>query len=569
MRLAWFTPTSKKTSISGFSASILKYVQRDDCIVDVYTFDDEIIDEFTDVKALILPFSVVKDHFNKEIYDHLIYNFGNNWENHGELFKFAADNPGIVIVHDASLHHVVAYISNEIKKSKPLYTSLMTKYYGFEGARVVKGSGIETSNPRFGPWDSPLGPDFGFLDFFLRNQFGLVVHSKYTVDKLSKTKIPVPILNIRLPGDEKGGSNLPETASWSKLLKSKDSITLCSLGYINAAKNNDKLIDCISILRGRGIDVKLLILGGGRDKKLIGELRKRVLSLNLESYIEFALDLDRPLFNRRKLDADVFVSLRFPNYEGCSAAAFEAMQTGRPLVCHSTGPFKEIPSKACLHVHSIDVHEVSLAIEKLIANKSRMIALGMAGLRYSSSFNSADYADSFVSFVKNKITNTSSKALSGMRLLEIDAGFYSPKNIFLDRDAEKSTSLLSLWPFSKIIQREDQLVFYQFLLKRNPSLYWDVINHIKSVINGRYKNVTPQIYDLPNENIDLFARSLSILNNKIYLNYFLSIMIMKNIGTNFFDNLTDQDAYLKCIETIMSAFPDRVDYFDKRLKELN
>jgi hypothetical protein len=132
--------------------------------IDFVSFDDHYNDEFNNLPnpklyAKKMAISAFDD------YDLVVYNFGNNWENHGQIINLSSRHPGIIILHDASMHHVVAYYTMEKFKDKSLYANFMIGEYGQDGLSALIESQIQTTSPKFGPWDNDIGPDFGFLDF--------------------------------------------------------------------------------------------------------------------------------------------------------------------------------------------------------------------------------------------------------------------------------------------------------------------------------------------------------------------------------------------------------------------
>ena len=554
MRIAWVTPSTNKTSVSEFSVSVLKQILKIGVTADVYTFDDDYAPIFNELKTLKIKIGSNED-FDRNIYDFIIYNFGNNWENHGKIFKFASEYPGIVIMHDAALHHVIAHYSREIEKNNALYANLMVNYYGFEGARILNASMIESQKPKFSPWDSAFGPDYSFVDFFTRNQIGCIFNSNYARGKLKASNVPV--LTLRLPGDEKGEADLNEISVWKKRFKDKSSVTLCSLGYINSAKNIELIIDSLNEIRNKGVDANLTILGGISDSKYLKELTDRVETLGLQKNIEFHLNLHRAEFNTIKNKADIFISLRYPNYEGCSAAAFEAMQTSRPLFCLSSGPFAEIPKDSVIHIDDLNPDTISTKIINSLRNKSALIRTGQRGLIYSSSYSSNHYANDIKNFLSSESfanLKNRSRNISGFRAIEVDKNFFNPSSIFLERSPDKAVSaLLSIKDFKNLFSTETSSRYLQLIYEENPMLFWDIFGFVKSLFTGRYKSVRLDLSTREPTDLDIFLRILSLCSNKILLIAFLMPLISRKIEASEFEKKSDIDCYLISINLLAGS----------------
>ena len=231
-KIGWVTPATHNTSVTGFSTSVVSNLNGL-ADIDFITFDDHYCDQFDVLKNKKLFFKNVSEN-ELDKYDYIIYNFGNNWENHGKIINMSSYRPGVIILHDASMHHVVAYYTNEKLKDRSLYSNFLISEYGEYGADVVSDSEIYSSSPKYGPWDSDVGPDFGFLDFFTEGCHGIVAHSQYTLSKY--VKLNSPAHSTRLPGDEKGIWDSSEITLWQKNFLATPEVTFCVIGYVNMTK---------------------------------------------------------------------------------------------------------------------------------------------------------------------------------------------------------------------------------------------------------------------------------------------------------------------------------------------
>lgn len=115
-----------------------------------------------------------------------------------------------------------------------------------------------------------------------------------------------------------------------------------SCGRLNAVKGHRDLIDAVSILRGRGIPVELLIAGeddqGGRGYRL--ELERHVEEAVAGSYVTLlgAVDEDRHRLHLREAHIFALASLN----EGISVAIMEAMAMQTPMVVTNVGGNSEL-----------------------------------------------------------------------------------------------------------------------------------------------------------------------------------------------------------------------------------
>ena len=479
-KIGWVTPATHKTSITGFSTSVVPNLNGL-ADVDFITFDDHYCNLFDVLKNKKLFFKNISEN-ELDKYDYIIYNFGNNWENHGRIINMSSYRPGVIILHDASMHHVAAYYTNEKLKDRSLYCNFLISEYGDYGADVVSDSEIYSSSPKYGPWDSDVGPDFGFLDFFTEGCHGIVTHSQYTLSKFLKLNSPAH--SSRLPGDEKGLWDESETTLWQKKFLTTAEVRFCVIGYVNEQKNISKVLDYLLTIKNNGVACKLLILGGdmsGYHKKI----KEYAISKGLEDSLEFGLNLNKSDFDQAKKLVDVYISFRFPNYEGCSAAAFEAMQTGRPLITLNSGAFGDLDKNSVFFIENIgelESHAKKMSI-LLLSDRQSMIDVGKLGRSYSLSFNAKKYATDFYDFLsKVKKSSRTKVSLSSYSTHQSDLYLHSPKYIFFsDNPALNAELSKCLEPYISIADSPHIIKMLVDLYKLDPAKYWDVLGLFKKI----------------------------------------------------------------------------------------
>jgi glycosyltransferase involved in cell wall biosynthesis len=523
IKIAWITPSTEKTSITEFSTSVLKKLLNY-FDIDVYSFDGSWKKEFDSIDTRKITLTKIED-FDAKNYLHVIYNLGNNWENHGNIIELASENPGIVILHDASMHHVIAYYTNEILRDRGAYANLMVAAYNTKAKDEILKSDIQAETPIYAPWDSNVGPDFGFLDFFTSNHYGLITHSKYTSSKLLNIEEYQNVHLTRLPGDEKGSWNENEISTWRAKFKVKKEIVFCIMGYLNLAKNIEIAIETIALLNKDNFPCRLLILGADKNK-YNEDLFKLAKSFSIEKNVEFQLNLDREEFNIQKSRVDLHLSIRYPNYEGCSAAAYEAMLTGRPLVSYTAGAYAEIPNDSVIYFESLNPYEIKQSIINTCYDKEKLIEIGANGRNYSKSMTSEKYALDLSEYLKSLNSNISTNKLSGLQTHKIDGMFSNPNYIFFDENALNNVDiLLSVEPLKTIFSSSISKALLKELYGNNKELFWDTIGFIKLYKLGKFEKFQAKPINLNNKYLQLITTLLKNLNDKNIFESFKKINI--------------------------------------------
>lgn len=522
-KIGWVTPATDRTSVTGFSTSVV-FNLNELVDIDFFTFDDHYCNQFDLLKNKKFFLNDTSE-IELDKYDYIIYNFGNNWENHGKIINMSSKRPGIIILHDASMHHVVAYYTNEKLKDRSLYSNFIISEYGKCGADVVSDSEIYSSSPRYGPWDSSVGPNFGFLDFFTEGCSGIVAHSKYTLSKFLKINSPVHC--SRLPGDEKGLWDLSEIFQWQERFLTRPEVTFGVIGFVNEQKNISKVIDYILLIKNSGITCKLLILGGDKSG-YHQKIKEYARSKGLESLLEFNLNLDRLHFDKAKKAVDVYISFRYPNYEGCSAAAFESMQTGRPLITLSNGAFGELDKNSVYFIENIEELEshAKKISRLLLSDRKSMIDVGKLGRSYSLNYDAKNYAIDFHNFLsKVKKSSRSKNSISSYSMHQSDLYLHSPKYIYFSEDPAINAELSKcLEPYVSIVDNPHIIRMLVNLYRKNPLLYWDVLGLFKKIKAGIGSPILIDPSELDNELLDCIFSVVRELDSESLLKKLCSII---------------------------------------------
>ena len=136
------------------------------------------------------------------------------------------------------------------------------------------------------------------------------------------------------------------------------------VGTPEPRKNLDRLIAAVTLLRERGSNERLVIVGGGGwgvasgDAPFVERLG-RVPETELVSLYRHASCLALPSL-----------------HEGFGLPALEAMAAGTPVVAGRVGALPEITSGAAILVDPLNVDDIAHGIERCIQNRTRLVAAG-------------------------------------------------------------------------------------------------------------------------------------------------------------------------------------------------
>jgi glycosyltransferase involved in cell wall biosynthesis len=328
-----------------------------------------------DYSALLLP--ALRRRFEVEVarrrrpmlrkFDVALYHVGNNPQAHGWIVDALRRRPGVVVLHDLVLHHLVAGLTLA-RGNASGYIAAMERDGGPEARRLAED--VSAGRAR-GPWET--GPErYPLAGEILDHATGLIVHSRYTEQGARAEGYAGRIWRIPL-----AAAPVPDIVA----ARVDGSPLIGSFGHVNPAKCIPQLLRAFARLRERRPQAKLVLAG---EVAPGFELERRVEELGLsdavvsEGYVD-----DRRLWALMAA-CDVIVSLRAPTMGETSAAALQALALGKPLVVSDLGWFAELPDGVARHVPvggpELDV--LADALEELAGDERLRRTMGDAAVEY-------------------------------------------------------------------------------------------------------------------------------------------------------------------------------------------
>lgn len=297
-----------------------------------------------------------------------LYHVGNSPEAHGWIVDALRRRPGVVVLHELVLHHLVAGMTIG-RSNGPGYLDAMERDGGL-AARLLAHGVLEGRVPPLWesrPEDFPLAGEI--LDLAAAGG-GLIVHSRHVEAGARALGYAGPVWRIPHPA-------WPAPAVAAAGI-SGDPVIGC-FGHLNASKRVPQLLDAFALLRRTHPGAKLLLVGATAPRF---ELRERIERLDLgDSLIREEYVPEERLWSLMAA-ADIHVSLRAPTMGETSGSALRALSLGKPLVVSDLGWFAELPDAVALKV-SVDEDETRTlagALALLADNAAARAAMGAAAL---------------------------------------------------------------------------------------------------------------------------------------------------------------------------------------------
>jgi glycosyltransferase involved in cell wall biosynthesis len=304
--------------------------------------------------------------------DVCLYHVGNDPRAHGWIIEALRRRPGLVVLHDFVVHHLVAGMTLGRGDGEG-YLGAMEREAGPVGRMLAHGviDGLvpplwETSPERF-----PLVREI------LNLALGVVVHSRYVERRVDEYGFLRPVWRIPHPAFEP-----PEQLAPDPELSGRPFVVGC-FGNVTPSKRIPQLLAAFDRMRRR-VPGSLLVLAGPVAPRF--ELAPMFEGLGLEPGRDVVqLDyVDESGLWALMAGSHVCVNLRWPTMGETSGAAIRALALGRPLIVSDVGWFAELPDDAVAKV-APDPREVDLLaalLERLASDEALRSALGAAANEY-------------------------------------------------------------------------------------------------------------------------------------------------------------------------------------------
>lgn len=254
-----------------------------------------------------------------------LYHLGNS-ALHGFVYRRARAVPGVVLLHDACLHHLVLGETVE-RGDTGAYLRLMRREHGERGSfvarQVARGLGG-------GLWPA-LHP---LSESLLAESLGVVTLSRQTARQLAERlgRRPVLALPMHLPPVDARARDAARRA----LGLPADALLVTSPGLANPHKRLDAALRAVARLRPRLPQLRLVVAGGvepGFDlAALAAAAGLDANGLVVTGRLAFAD------FVAHLAAADVVLALRFPSHGEMSAALVRALGLGRAALVSAGSP---------------------------------------------------------------------------------------------------------------------------------------------------------------------------------------------------------------------------------------
>ena len=395
LRVAYFSPLNPvKSGISDYSEELLPYLAQGAEValfVDGYQpTNPEIVKNFPiyDVRQLD-----PKDHL--AAYDITLYHLGNS-PAHGYIYNALLEWPGVVVLHDYCLHHMLAGLFLEGGQPQR-YVEEMRYCHSREGVLLAKQV---LTTPGFYPWEKePLRYPLNKRTIACAQ--GLIVHSHFVRNLVLAEHPCVPVRKINhhvMPEDAGEMTEAERVTLRRKYGIPAAAVVVGSFGYINVDKRLEQLLEALSLLRDL---FPLFCLLVGEPLVNTSRLTEMIKKRGLTDRVRWTGFVDLASFRELVALTDVCVNLRYPTMGETSGSLCRLLAAGKPCVVSNVGWFGELPDSCVVKVN-VDAHEIerlAYSLWELTVNEPLRWQIGQNARAYVQSHHRvADVAREYLAF---------------------------------------------------------------------------------------------------------------------------------------------------------------------------
>ena len=365
-RVAWLSPLPPEASgIADYSAELLGGLQhRFD--IDLYCGAPGSLPESLRGMPARDYGQFLAEH-RRRPYAAILYQIGNNHEYHSEIYWLLREQPGVVVLHEYMLHHLVRHVGGADE-----FVWAMRYSYGLAAEQTAREMVAgQWQNER---WSYPLfEPVVDAADRLIVH--GEVARARVCASRSAAevTVVPHPVLLGKMPAV----SDASRLTLHARLGIDDAALLLVSFGHVTPSKRIDVALRAFRRLRQSRPEARYVLAGEISPyypeirELLKGELGEGVVVTGYLSLPDLLVLMEM---------TDVAFNLRSPTGGETSGVCVRLLGLGTPVIVNEGGWFSEIPDGCCARVSvgATEEDELVAVLEVLAGDPALRQEMGRA-----------------------------------------------------------------------------------------------------------------------------------------------------------------------------------------------
>jgi glycosyltransferase involved in cell wall biosynthesis/SAM-dependent methyltransferase len=305
-------------------------------------------------RATVSVFDTTPGAFEPAEFDVALYHIGNN-PHHDFAYEMALRHPGVAVMHEANLHHLIAHLT--IKRGD--WDAYLAECELNGGPAALEYAKVART--------LVVGPDYEGVAMtrrLLEASRGLIVHSDFVARQMRAQGFTGPIAAIP------HGAAIPKTdrnGTRHSLGLDETTPLIGAFGYLKPYKRIAESLRALKRLIKLDPRVRMILVGEPHPEFGIEQL---IRTLGLSEYVRVLGFVPIEEFVDYMGACDIILNLRYPTVGETSGSLQRALGLGKAVIVSDVGSFSELHDDICLKV-SVGPEEEDLIFEYLNVLVSR------------------------------------------------------------------------------------------------------------------------------------------------------------------------------------------------------
>ena len=355
-RLIYVSPLPPaRSGIADYSARLLRELASH-YVIDVVVAQAEVVDPWVQANFPVRSLRWFSQQANPCA--RVLYHFGNS-PFHAHMFGLLEQHPGVVVLHDSWLGSARHWMAHQAREPAA-FLRMLYESHGYAGLSHDMRHGRSSTLDAY-----PINRDV------IDGALGVIVHSCYAVQQAARFFGPDAADKFRIIPFPQGRTYSRQAAARRLLGIGQDDFVVCSFGMLAPTKLNQRLLDAwLKSSLASDVHCHLVFVGenhgGDYGEALISAIRAggggriRITGfVGADTYADYLAV------------TDLAVQLRTDSRGETSAAIFDVLGHGLPVIVNANGSAGELPDTVALKISdSFSDAELAVALQSLRADAS-------------------------------------------------------------------------------------------------------------------------------------------------------------------------------------------------------
>lgn len=262
-----------------------------------------------------------------------IYHLGNN-PHHAWIYEEAMRNPGVIVLHDLVLHHLIVEMTLA-RGDVDGYVAALEANHGEAGAAWARGR-VAGLHSEMGNFLMPASVDVA------NRSRAVIVHNRYAADRLRSFGVTTPIHVVPHPFEPQPSARARREETRAAHGFAPDDRVIGLFGFLTSAKRAEVVLAAFAHARSRESRLRLLVVGEPAPNVDVHALRG--------DGITFTGYVDDGQFAAYFAAVDRLVNLRYPSAGETSGTLIRAFEAGKPVAVSDYAQFAEFPNDCVVKI---------------------------------------------------------------------------------------------------------------------------------------------------------------------------------------------------------------------------